>query len=76
MMEGFSAIMSVGGTVRYRFATFIKLRDFVCSSRGSISVLRADITPEWNHIGAESGDKNELGEMAVLSEWEIKRKVI
>ena len=25
---------------------FIKLKDFVCSSRGSISVLSADITPK------------------------------
>ena len=35
---------------------FIKLKDFVCSSRRSISALSEDITPKWNHISTPSAD--------------------
>ena len=50
---------------------FIKLKDFVCSSRGSISALSADIIPKWNHISTKSADITKLYEMAVLK---LKRR--
>ena len=42
---------------------FIKLKDFVCSSRGSISALSADIIPKWHHISTKSADINKIGEI-------------
>jgi len=43
---------------------FIKLKEFVCSSRGSLSALSADIIPKWHHISTQSDDINELYEIA------------
>ena len=45
---------------------FIKLKDFVCSSIGSISALSADITPEWHHISTKSADITKLSGIAAL----------
>jgi len=38
----------------------IKSKDFVSSSRGSISARSADITPKWNHISTKSTDITKL----------------
>jgi len=39
---------------------FIKSKNFVCSSRGSISALSADINLKWNHISIKSADITKL----------------
>ena len=51
---------------------FIKLKDFVCSSRGSMSELSADITPEWHHISTKSADITKLCDMPQNNKQEIK----
>ena len=44
---------------------FIKSKDFVSSSRGSISALSADIVPKWNHIiSIKSADITTLGDIS------------
>jgi len=52
---------------------FIKSKDFVSSSRGSISALSADITPKWNYISTKSADITKLSEMADLKKRNIRR---
>jgi len=42
---------------------FIKLKDFVSSSRGSISALSADVIPKWHYISTKSADITKLSEM-------------
>jgi len=42
---------------------FIKLKDFLNSSIGSISALSADITPKWHHISTKSADITTLNAM-------------
>jgi len=51
---------------------FIKLKDFVCSSKGSISVLSADITPKWHRISTKSADINKL--VAIWEPVPLKEK--
>jgi len=42
------------------------LKNFVCSSRGSISALSADITQKWHHIGIKSADITTLSEIVLV----------
>jgi len=42
------------------------LKNFVCSCRGSVSALSADITPKWHHIGIKSADITTLYETSPI----------
>lgn len=44
---------------------FIKLKDFACSSRGSISALSADITQKRHYISTKSADMTTLVAISV-----------
>jgi len=45
---------------------FIKLKDFVSSSRRSISALSADIIQKRHHISTKSADMTTLGEIGKI----------
>jgi len=53
---------------------FIKSKDFVSSSRGSISALSADIIPKWNHISTKSADITKLGDISLGGLYIAKRR--